>query len=105
MAGNGAAGFSGDGGPATSAELSLPWGLFGDHQGNLFIADYANYRVRNVTGFVTGPTANVSASGRDSAERNREHSLRSSTLGHGNRFKWQRDSWSCCNIHGAGRRR
>jgi hypothetical protein len=49
VAGNGTYGFSGDGGPATSARLSLPEGVAVDAAGNLFIADIYNYRVRKVT--------------------------------------------------------
>ena len=41
-------GFSGDGGPATSAELNLPYGLAIDTLGALYIADYANFRVRRI---------------------------------------------------------
>ncbi|MBV9086074.1 MAG: hypothetical protein JOY79_01195 [Acidobacteriaceae bacterium] len=48
VAGNGTAGFSGDGGPATSAQLASPGGLFVDTSGNLYIADTGNNRVRKV---------------------------------------------------------
>src|SRR3989441_697705 len=48
VAGTGHAGFSGDGGPATSAQLSVPYGVAVDDAGNLFIADPGNYRVRHV---------------------------------------------------------
>ena len=47
MAGNGTFGFSGDGGPATSAQLSNP-SVFVDEPGNIFIADSGNSRVREV---------------------------------------------------------
>jgi uncharacterized protein (TIGR03437 family) len=50
VAGNGHAGYSGDGGPATSAELSNPQGLAIDSLGNLYIADSNNNRVRVVSG-------------------------------------------------------
>src|SRR5712691_1909353 len=50
MAGNGIAGFSGDGGPATSAELNSPGGVAVDSAGNLYIADYVNNRIRKVSG-------------------------------------------------------
>jgi len=54
-AGNGICGYSGDGGPATSANLNLPRGLTTDSRGNLYIADTSNFRVRAVsaTGTIT----------------------------------------------------
>jgi sugar lactone lactonase YvrE len=48
-AGSGVSGFLGDGGEATSARLSLPWDVTMDAAGNLYIADFSNYRVRKVT--------------------------------------------------------
>jgi len=48
IAGNGTPGFSGDGGPATAAELDGPPGLSLDSHGNVLIADSSNYRVRVV---------------------------------------------------------
>ena len=50
IAGNGTAGYSGDGGAATSAELSGPYGVWVDGSGNLLIADTGNNVVRKVTG-------------------------------------------------------
>jgi len=49
VAGNGNAGDSGDGGPATSAELNGPRGVTEDRFGNLYIAEYYGQRVRKVT--------------------------------------------------------
>ena len=51
VAGNGLRGFSGDGGPSTSASLSLDWdsGLAVDALGRLYVADANNYRVREVS--------------------------------------------------------
>src|SRR5262245_2520651 len=46
IAGTGAAGFSGDGGPAFSAQLAFPTDLVLDAAGNLFIADLQNHRIR-----------------------------------------------------------
>jgi sugar lactone lactonase YvrE len=54
IAGTGTAGFSGDGGPATSANLNSPHGLAFDTTGNLYIVDALNNRVRIVTGLGTG---------------------------------------------------
>lgn len=48
VAGTGELGFSGDGGPATKAALNSPAGLAVDGEGNLYIADYDNGRVRLV---------------------------------------------------------
>jgi hypothetical protein len=48
VAGNGTAGFSGDGGTATSAQLNQPMGLGFDGAGNLYFVDRANYRIRKV---------------------------------------------------------
>src|ERR1035441_1336449 len=52
VAGNGTPGFSGDGGPAISAELNSPEGLAVDSAGNLYIADFVNVRIRKVSGGV-----------------------------------------------------
>jgi hypothetical protein len=48
IAGNGAAGYSGDGGPATAAELGAPWGATVDGAGNVLVTDPGNSRVRVV---------------------------------------------------------
>ena len=48
VAGTGAQGFSGDGGPATSAGLTVPASVTVDAAGNLVIADYGDNRVRVV---------------------------------------------------------
>jgi sugar lactone lactonase YvrE len=49
VAGTGSAGFSGDGGPATAAQLNMPVGLAVDSTGQfLYIADLINNRIRKV---------------------------------------------------------
>ena len=48
VAGTGSAGFSGDGGAATAAQLKFPAGIVFDTAGNLYIADSFNSRVRKI---------------------------------------------------------
>jgi uncharacterized protein (TIGR03437 family) len=48
VAGNGTVGYAGDGGPATSAELTLPSSVAVDSSGNIYIADYGSSTVRKV---------------------------------------------------------
>jgi uncharacterized protein (TIGR03437 family) len=66
VAGTGAAGYSGDGGPATGATFAGIAGLAVDPQGNLFVADQSNNRVREITtdGKIT-TFAGTGQSGRD----------------------------------------
>jgi len=47
-AGSGESGFSGDGGPAIKANFKTPAGLAFDPEGNLYIADRENHRVRKI---------------------------------------------------------
>jgi sugar lactone lactonase YvrE len=60
VAGSGAVGYGGDGGPATGADLGQPYGLAADAGGNLYIADPNNFRVRRVDdrGIITTAAGN-----------------------------------------------
>ena len=49
IAGTGIPGDSGDGGAATSAQLTSPWGVSVDISGNVYIADSGNYKIRKLT--------------------------------------------------------
>jgi trimeric autotransporter adhesin len=49
IGGNGVPGYSGDGGPATAAKISDPWGITVDSHGNVFIADSQNAAIRVIT--------------------------------------------------------
>ncbi|MDQ6945836.1 MAG: IPT/TIG domain-containing protein, partial [Actinomycetota bacterium] len=48
VAGNGTAGFSGDGGPATQAKIDSPYDVAVDASGDIFVADNGNNSVREV---------------------------------------------------------
>jgi sugar lactone lactonase YvrE len=59
VAGNGIAGYFGDNGLATNAQLNYPWGVAVDTNGNLYIGDGSNYRVRKVSaGVITTVAGN-----------------------------------------------
>lgn len=56
IAGNGTPGLEGDNGPATSASITMPWGVAVDGAGNVYITDFQNGRIRKVsagTGIIT----------------------------------------------------
>ena len=58
-------GYSGDGGPATLAELGVtPGGVAVDSSGNIYIADTSNYRIRKVTA-LTGTITTIAGTGRE----------------------------------------
>ncbi|MES2703093.1 MAG: T9SS type A sorting domain-containing protein [Bacteroidota bacterium] len=63
IAGTGVAGFSGDGGPAVSAQLYGPYNIAIDAGGNIYIADVDNNRIRkiSVTGIITTVAGNGAA--------------------------------------------
>ena len=63
VAGNGTPGFSGDNGPATSAQLNGPSGVAVDSAGNLYIADTGNQCIRKVANKVISTLAGTGAAG------------------------------------------
>ena len=62
VAGTGTAGFSGDGGAATAAEINEPSRILVDASGNIYIGDRYNYRVRKVTAS-TGVISTIAGNG------------------------------------------
>jgi type IX secretion system substrate protein/Big-like domain-containing protein/NHL repeat-containing protein len=48
IAGNGSMGYSGDGSPATNAQLNQPAGLVLDRHGNIYFSDFGNHRIRRI---------------------------------------------------------
>ncbi|MGH7047524.1 MAG: hypothetical protein ACREE2_14175 [Stellaceae bacterium] len=50
VAGNGEAGYRGDGGPATAAAFNEPYGIAVDRTGNIYVADRHNHCVRRIDG-------------------------------------------------------
>jgi serine/threonine protein kinase, bacterial len=63
IAGTGTPGFSGDGGPATQAQLNLPSGVALDGKGNIFISDRSNNRIRVIDS--SGKIRTYAGSGKD----------------------------------------
>jgi len=59
FAGTGVAGFSGDNGPASAAQLHGPWAASMDGQGNVYVGDAQNLRIRKITIPYTLPTVNT----------------------------------------------
>ena len=60
ICGNGTAGFSGDGGPASAAQVNMPYGIALDKHGNIYFSDQYNNRVRKIdtAGIITTVAGN-----------------------------------------------
>ncbi len=63
IAGNGASGFSGDGGPATAAQLKIIWGIATDAAGYVYICDAWNNRIRRADPAAGGLIVTVAGNG------------------------------------------
>ena len=61
IAGSGTAGYSGDGGPATAAELNEPTDVAVDDSGNIYIADFNNNVIRKVN--ISGVISTIAGNG------------------------------------------
>jgi sugar lactone lactonase YvrE len=62
IAGTGMVGFAGDGGPATSATMNQPYGLYADVTGTVYFADMNNNRIRKIDA-VTGIISTIAGGG------------------------------------------
>jgi uncharacterized repeat protein (TIGR03803 family) len=62
IAGNGTGGYTGDGGPATAAEINAPSGVAVDSSGNIYIADSFNSVIREIN-HSTGKISTVAGNG------------------------------------------
>ena len=62
IAGTGTAGFTGDNGPAVNARFNNPSGVVVDSSGNVYVADAANYRIRQIG--TNGLVATVAGNGK-----------------------------------------
>ena len=68
IAGNGNRGYSGDSGPATSAQLYTPRSVWLNTAGTIFIADYQNSRIRSISSGVISTFAGGCSTGCDRSE-------------------------------------
>ena len=62
VAGIGVEGYSGDGGPAISARLTIPQRLAVDNMGNIYVPDWINHTVRKIAACVNSVASSVSIS-------------------------------------------
>jgi sugar lactone lactonase YvrE len=79
VAGTGERGFSGDGGPATLARLHFPEGIAVDKEGNLFVSDTVNRRIRRVDAH-TGIIATYAGTGETGVNAENTPALRAKFL-------------------------
>ena len=63
VAGTGDSGFSGDGGPATSATFRRPYSIALDKAGTIYVADRDNHRIRKISGWIVTTIAGTGRQG------------------------------------------
>jgi uncharacterized protein (TIGR03437 family) len=68
VAGDGKSGFAGDGGTALNAEFSNLQGIAVDNAGNVYVADYGNYRIRKVD--TSGNISTIAGNGKPGGSGN-----------------------------------
>jgi len=95
VAGTGTAGYAGDGGPATQAQLAQPFHLAVDTNGNLYISDWPNHRVRRV--LLTPPSLCNSVTQLPAAECEALIAIFASTNGNAwtNKSNWLQTNTPC----------
>lgn len=74
IAGNGKEGYSGDGGPATDAQLNKPAGITLDDFGNMYVADEGNDVVRKIS--ANGLVSTVAGNGKRGYQGDGEQAIR-----------------------------
>src|SRR5579864_1110415 len=94
VAGNGEQGFFGDGGPATSASLNTPTAVAVDTNGNIYIADSNNHRIRVVATATSTPSRATALPGIPAmvAQPRAQHSSRRAP------WRWMPTAWSTSRI-------
>ena len=116
FAGNGISGYSGDGGAATSAQLYNPGGVSADINGNVYIAEQINHRIRKVnsagiiTTFAGGGGSGIGDGGAaTSAQLNQPWGLSADTNGnvyiadsHNNRIRKVNSAGTITTFAGTG---
>ncbi len=95
IVGTGSQGYSGDGGPATAAELHTPTGVGLDSHGNIYIADILNHRIRKVA---VAPIIIAAISGSSTVSIGSTISLSTTTTGGG----WSSSNTSIATVNSSG---
>ena len=108
FAGTGTAGYGGDNGPATAAQLNSNWGIAIDDTGNVYIADQTNCRVRKVntsgtiTTFAGNGTPGFSGNGGAATSAQIQSPLGVAVDGHGNVYIGDRNNFRVRKVNTAG---